>query len=134
MSNSIFSVEAPTEGKQPHMIQFLWQEYLKELEAGIEKRQQAGQLVLTLAEAARKAPATAFCAFCARYLQEHRVVENFFVDMNHGVRLSNNKSFVVCPSTDIQGTMQSEDRGVNITQGRSQAGNESIVPFDPFPI
>ena len=97
------------------------------LKAEIETRRAAGKATVDIGEALPKIPATVFAKWAAEYLRTNRVVQNFFVDENHGMLLSNNRSVVVSPGIDIRGTMQ--DAGaVGVTQGRSSPGNEGVTP------
>jgi hypothetical protein len=124
--NSGFDEIAHTQAGMPHLVQLLWDRYLEHLAKEIETRKEKGLGAVPLPEAIRRAPATHFVEFAANYLKRNRVVENFFVDENHGLRLSDNTTCVVCPGTNVQGTMQ--DAGeVGVTRGESQPGNEGVI-------
>jgi hypothetical protein len=117
----LFDPVTSTTSNLPHLMELLLAEYRTYLTSEIEKKQAAGQRTISIAEALTVAPFNNFFNFCVRYLTINRPVENFFVDMNHGLKLSNNVSVVVCPGVNPQGQM--EDSGaVNITTGLSQPG------------
>jgi hypothetical protein len=117
-----------TQGGMPHLLQYLWDAYCAYLDGLIEKRRARGaRTVKGLEEAKRAAPATHFVEWAAAHLKENRVVENFFIDANHGVRLANNACLAVCPGTEVRGSMQ-DSGAVAVTEGRSQPGNEGVTP------
>lgn len=118
-ADALFDSTQHTTSGAPHVSQFLWDRYKDHLAERIEERIAKGLATITLEEAIKKAPAVAFIKFCAGYLAEHRVVQSFFVDMNHGIQLDNNERFVICPGTEIRGTMQ-PSHSVDITESRSQ--------------
>ena len=68
-----------------------------------------------------------FLAFCDDYLTTNRVVQNFAVNSNHGVVLSNNVRCTVCPEINLSGTME-DSNAVGISSGESQPGQEGVVP------
>ena len=122
----LFDELAHTQGGMAHLLQHLWDAYVSYLREQLEERQKQGQAVVSLAEAKKKAPATHFAKWASDYLKENRVVENFFIDANHGVRLSNSVCVAICPGTAIQGTMQ--DAGaIGITEGRSQRDMNGVI-------
>lgn len=74
---------------------------------------------------AEASAADPFVAWALDYLNTNRPVENFPVDHNHGVRLTNNVRVLVCPGEDLRGT--TTDAGaVGITTGESQKGQEGV--------
>lgn len=118
-----------TQGGQPHILQFLWDEYVRFLSREIKKRKKAKQKTVELPHALKNTPATAFLAWATNYLKKNRVAEQFYVDENFGLRLTNLKSFVICPGIAIRGTMQ-DSGAVEVTHGRSQPGNDGVVKKD----
>jgi len=82
------------------------------------------------AGADKSAEVSEFLRWAHAYLSEHRPVENFAADSNHGIRLSNNVRVLVCPKMeDLRGTTQ--DAGaVSINTGQSQAGQEGVSNTD----
>lgn len=127
-SNQLFDNHAyTTGGGLPHLLELLHGEYRRFLEYEIARRRQLGQQTISLEEAMTTAPFSSFYNFCVKYLTQHRPVENFFVDMNHGLKLSNNARVVVCPGTTVQGTMQ-DSGAVGVTQGLSQPGMGGVLP------
>lgn len=129
--SDLFDSAAHTQGGLPHLMQHLWDAYCAHLSEHLEKRNAAqppGNQT-TLATAKAKAPATDFAKWATAYLAENRVAESFFIDANHGVRLSNNAMVAICPGVEIRGTMQ--DAGaVEVTHGRSQPHQQGIVGND----
>lgn len=115
-----------TQGGTPHLVQYLWDRYVSHLETQIKERAARGEPVVSLAEAKKKAPATHFATWAADYLRQNRVVEHFFIDENHGIRLSNNACVAVSPGTIIRGTMQSS-HAVEITSGLSQTDMNGVI-------
>lgn len=124
----MFDEIAHTQAGMPHLLQYVWDKYVAFLREEIEKRRGSGQKTIPIMEAIQKAPAVSFLRWGSDFLKEHRVVENFFVDMNHGIRLSNNDCIVVCPGLPVQGTMQ-DSGAVQVTEGKSQSGQEGV--FNP---
>lgn len=125
-NSPLFDDLTHTQGGMPHLMQFLWDEYTAFLKSEIEIRRQAGKATVDIAEALQKVPATVFAKWAADYLRDNRMVQNFFVDENHGIMLSNNRTVVLSPGIDIRGTMQ--DAGaVGVTHGRSNPGNDGIT-------
>jgi hypothetical protein len=91
---------------------------------------------LDLARELASAPVGAFLSWASDFLQRNRVVENFFVDFNHGVRLSNNDTLVICPGTHVPGTMQ-ECHAIAVTGSDAPGqdtleGNVSTFPSLPW--
>lgn len=123
----LFDEVMHTQGGLPHLVQHLWDAYTEHLKERLEEKKKRGEAVVTLVQAKLKAPAADFAQFCAAYLMEHRPVENFFIDSNNGVRLSNNAMVAISPGTVIQGTMQ-DSGAVSVTEGRGQKGNEGVSP------
>lgn len=128
VNNDLERMEAAKSG-YPDVVTFLEDRYREHLAEVIANRQAAGQPAANLDVALKRTSLAAFVRFARQYLNEHRVVENFFVDQNHGVRLDNGLAFVVSPMVDLGGTMQ-DSGAVGITQGRSQLGNEGVTPTD----
>jgi hypothetical protein len=126
---NLFDEVAHTQGGMPHILQYLWDAYVRYLQAEISKRRESNKPTVTVEQAVTRAPAIKFVEWAANYLQEHRVVENFYVDANHGIRLSNNDTLVISPGTNIQGTMQ-DSGAINVTEGKSQQNMEGI--FNPI--
>lgn len=127
-ANPLFDGHAyTTGGGLPHLMELLRSEYRRYLQGEIDRRQRLGQRTISLQEAMTKAPFDNFYNFCVQYLTHNRPVENFFVDMNHGLKLSNNARVVVCPGTAVQGTMQ-DSGAVGVTQGLSQPGMGGVLP------
>lgn len=119
----------PVMDNTPHLMQHLWNEYKRWLEA---KRQQllaqGLKSVLSLDEAVRKAPATSFVRFCVDYLRDQRPVELFALDANYGFRLSNNVSVALCPGIESSGPMQ-DAQAVAVTEGIGQQTVASGTTF-----
>lgn len=130
-SADMFDTTSHTQGGLPHLVQHLWDQYCLHLAAEIQKRKEAGQPALDLDAAKRRAPAAGFCKWATAYLLENRVAEGFFIDANHGVRLTNNVAVALCPGLqdDIRGTMQ-DSKAVQVTEGRSQAHQQGVVAPD----
>ncbi len=126
--SALFDEIKHTQAGMPHLLQYLWNRYVLHLQEEISKRQEAKQPTVTIQEALKRAPAISFVTWASDFLKETRVVENFFVDANHGIRLANMDAMVICPGTTIQGTMQ-ESGAIAITEGKSQADNEGV--FNP---
>lgn len=110
-----------TTGGLPTLMQVIDQALSKDIQERLERLQATGQKVMTLEQARRKVTLDMFKKFAADYLAEHRVVEVFTVDANIGLVLSNHVRCVVCPGTDVAGTMQ-DSGAIGITAGRNQAG------------
>ncbi len=122
----LFDEISHTQGGMNHLMQYLWDAYVRHLETELEARVAADKPAATLQQAKKNAPASHFAKWAADHLRENRVVENFFIDANHGVRLSNNACLAICPGTVIQGTMQ-DSGAVSVTQGRSQRDMDGVV-------
>lgn len=114
-----------SQGGVPHLLEYLWARYREFLKDELDGRAEAGKPAGTLEEALRRAPATSFVRWASDFLRDNRVVEAFFIDDNHGLRLTDNALVAVCPGVDLRGTMQ-ESRTVAITSGRSQPGLEGV--------
>jgi hypothetical protein len=123
----MFDDMAYTQGGMPHLVQFLWDEYKAHLTEEIEKRKAEGQPTKELADALPRVPAISFLQWAANYLKENRYSSHLFVDENHAVVLSNQKTFVISPGIPIRGTMQ-EAHAVNVSKGESQRGMEGVAP------
>lgn len=119
---------ARTQGGLPHLIQYLWDEYAKHLARQIEERATAGRATVDLETAKKKAPAISFCAWATDYLKENRATENYYVEGNLGIRLTNMDCVCLCPCVEVvePGTMQ-ESHAVGITQGRSRPDNNGVI-------
>lgn len=115
-----------TQQGMPHLLQFLWDEYVNFLKRETAKREKKKQKSVPLPIALKNTPATAFLAWAAKYLKKHRVGQQFYVDENLGIQLTNLRSCVICPGVTIRGTMQ-DSGAVEVTQGRSQPGNEGVA-------
>lgn len=114
-------------GGNPHLLQYLWDAYVRHLDEQIKARAVAGQKVATLDEAKRRAPAAQFLVWAAGHLKDNRTVETFFVDGNAGLRLANNVLCVVCPEGEsVRGTMQG-GVDVPITRGASGAHGDGVA-------
>jgi hypothetical protein len=126
MPDQLFDPIHHTHGAMPHLLQLLHQEYMQHL---LDRTQPgySGEEYKPVAEGSSRASLPDFMDFATGYLATNRVVENFFLDMNHGIRLSNQKSCSICPGTDVAGTMQ-DSGAVAVTQGLSQKGMEGVVP------
>lgn len=128
-NSPMFDEIAHTQGGCPHLMQYLWDKYVQYLQKKIEERRASKRPVVEIGEAIKKAPALGFVDWASKYLKENRVVQNFFVDENHGLVLSNNDNVVVCPGMPVMGTMQNSG-AIGVTEGRSREGNEGVI-FDP---
>lgn len=122
-----------TQGGAKHLLQHLLDEYVKVLNAQIEERKAAGKPTCTIDEAVAKMPMMKFLQFGKDYLTENRPVQNFFVDENVGLRLSNNANIVVSPGINVQGTMQNSG-AISVTHGVSQREQEGVLPSTNFTI
>lgn len=140
MDNNVFGVNnAPlfdsimhTQGGAPHLLQHLLDEYVKHLNEKTEERTKAGKASLPIAEALAKTPMMSFLRWAKEYLATNRPVQNFFVDENLGIRLSNNANVVLSPGVNLQGTMQ--DAGaVAVTHGQGQQ-NQDVIKTTDFKI
>jgi len=129
--SDLFDSVAHSQGGQPHLLQFLWDEYWKYLQAELDKRTRQGVAVFTLDEAKRKAPAVGFLKWATAYLAENRAAESFFLDANLGVRLTNNVAVAICPGVELRGTMQ-DANAVQVTEGRSQPHQDGIAAGPAF--
>lgn len=126
---------AHVQGGAPHLLEYLRDKYVEVLNERISLLHQQGKKTSFSSGDAvvRSGVFRDFYAFACEFLAEHRVVENFFVDANHGLVLSNNDRVVICPSVDIAGTMQ-DSGAIAVTQGRSQQGNEGVITSDSLSI
>lgn len=116
-----------TQAGLPHLMAALHDAYRRQVQNELLKRKAAGQKVRSLEEALQRAPYAHFLAFCERYLSVNRPVETFAVDMNVGMRLSNNQRVCVSPGhAQVQGMMQ-DSGAVQVTHGRSQPGLDGVV-------
>lgn len=69
-----------------------------------------------------------FLRWATNYLTANRVVENFAVDANHGIRLANNVMCTICPGEEhLHGTME-PCNAIAVIDGRSQPGLEGVQP------
>lgn len=116
-----------SQGGLPHLIEHLWSEFTKALAETRTKEEAAGVKVPPIIEITQRATATSFVKWASEYLKVFRPVENFYVDANHGLRLSNNVLCVVSPGLDVRGTMQ-EAHAIGVTHGKSQHGQDGIAP------
>lgn len=124
--SDMFDSAAHTQGGLPHIMQYLWDAYCLHLKEELEKRQAAGKMTVDLPTAKQKAPATDFARWATEHLAENRVAESFFIDANHGIRLSNNSMVAICPGVEIRGTMQ-DSNAIQVTEGRSQPHQEGVT-------
>ncbi len=124
--STLFDDIQHTQGGMPHLIQHLWDEYQKYLIEQLEERKKAKKPTVSLEEAKKKAPATHFATWASDYLKEFRPVENFFIESNCGVRLTNNMCVAISPGTVIQGTMQ-DSHSVPVTEGKSQRDMNGVI-------
>lgn len=129
----LFDPARYTTAGQPHLMQHLWSQYRAHLQAKIDERKKTHPDTVTVDEALKRATAAHFFQFCEEYLKANRPVENFFVDMNHGLVLSNNARVVVSPGYDLRGTMQ-RSGAVGVTEGVSQPGLNGVALGDGGPI
>lgn len=124
--SDMFDSASHTQGGLPHLMQHLWDAYAAYLQTELDKRAAAGKPTVTLDEAKKKAPATAFAQWATEYLAENRVAESFFIDANHGIKLANNAMVAICPGVEIRGSMQ-DSNAVPVMEGRSQPHQEGIT-------
>ncbi len=129
----LFDATKYTTAGQPHLVEHLWSQFRAWLLQNIEARKKAKKPTIEIDEAVARATAAQFMAFCVKYLAKHRPVENFFVDTNHGLVLSNNARVVVSPGVDLRGTMQGA-RAVGVTAGQSQPGLNGVSLGEDHPI
>ncbi len=122
----VFDPAKYTTAGQPHLIEHLWRQFRAWLCAQIDRRTAAGKPSIGIDEAMTRATAAQFMAFATKYLARHRPVENFFVDTNHGVVLSNGSRLVISPGVDLRGTMQGAT-AVGVTAGESQPGLNGVT-------
>lgn len=122
----LFDPAKYTTAGQPHLLEHLWAKYRAFLQTKLDELTRAGKKAADLDTAVRRAPAEHFLAFAVEYLAKNRPVENFFVDMNHGVVLSDTSRVVVSPGYDLRGTMQ-QSGAVGVTVGASQPGLDGVV-------
>lgn len=118
---------------QPHLIEHLWSQFRVWMQRQIDARKAAKKPTIDIDEAMTRATAEQFMAFATKYLAANRPVENFFVDTNHGLVLSNNARVVVSPGVDVRGTMQGA-RAVSVTDGQSQPGLNGVSLGSDRPI
>ena len=118
----LFDAASLTQGGQPHLIQFLTQEYRDYIARANEQRAQHGKEPLDAEKTLKRAQP--MLAFFEAYLKQHRPTSVFPIDMNYGIQLSNYKTFALSPGveTDFRGTTQ-ESVAVAVTHGRSQPGS-----------
>lgn len=119
MNNDPLGLHAANQS--PHLMQYLWDKYLEYLDEEIAKRAANNHGITTtdLETAKKRAPATHFVTWASEFLQQNRVVENFFTEGNNGLRLSNGEMVVVCPPGDEiggEGSMQPSN-AVAVTHG-----------------
>lgn len=128
--DELFDSMARTQGGLPHLIQFLWDAYVKErLEVAIEEKRATGKPTVDLETAKKKAPAVDFAAWATQYLTENRIMESFYIDGNVGLRLTTMQCVAVCPGINEEvapGSMQ-ESNAIGITQGRSRPDNNGVI-------
>lgn len=115
-----------TTAGQPHLVEHLWGKYRQHLQELIDERKKTKPDTVSVEEALKRATAMHFMAFCTKYLMDARPVENFFVDMNHGVVLSDTSRVVISPGFDLRGTMQGAG-AVGVTAGATQPGLQGVV-------
>src|ERR1019366_8357843 len=91
-TDPFFNEATHTQGNMPHLLQYLFDKYVGHLQRLIAERSEThkNEDVISIEEVIKKIPAVNFVKFASNFLKEHRVVENFFCDSNHGLRLSNN--------------------------------------------
>lgn len=129
----LFDSAQHTQGGNPHILQYLFQEFAKHVAAQIEERKKNKKPTVELSAAMAKMPMTRFLTWAKQHLTEVRPVNTFFLDENIGVRLSNNRNIAISPGIEIRGTMQNAG-AVAVTRGASQEGNEGVVQTDDFSI
>lgn len=114
--SQLFSEDVTPAGV-PHLLQFLWQQYIAALTNGTK---------LTAAEIERNlqfVSAVAFATWCADYLRQNRAANTFFVEANQGITLTNHLSFVISPGdAAVPGSMQ-EAAAIGVTTGAGNPGD-----------
>lgn len=116
-----------TQAGHKHLLQHLWDLYVAHMKETIEARKQKGERVLSIERAVHVAPAMNFVEWAAAYLLENRYAENFYVDENIGLRLTNDDHVVLCPGiATIQGSMQ-DANAIEVTTGEDKKSPKGIV-------
>lgn len=126
-SSFAISQSADPLGGSDNLIQHLWDQFvLLYLKPKIEDMEAQGKPTVDLETAKKKTPATVFLNWAFEYLTNNRVTESFYVEANHGVRLTNGASVVICPGGGEQrGTMQ-DSVAIAITEGLDRPGNPQM--------
>jgi hypothetical protein len=115
-SDMIFKQGSADDSTHPHLLQYLWDLYVKHLEEMLEEKQRQHVKVVDIETAQKKAPARDFVQWASNYLDNNRAISGFFVDGNHGIKFSDSSRVVVCPTSGdkLHGTMQ-DSNAVSIT-------------------
>lgn len=122
-----FDSTSHTQAGLKHLLQHLWDCYVEFLKEQIEEKKGKGEKVVTIEKAILLAPAKSFFAWASDYLLENRYAENFYVDDNIGLRLTNNDHIVLCPGiAAIQGSMQ-DANAVEVTKGGDGRSPKGVV-------
>jgi hypothetical protein len=124
--NPMFNSVAHTQAGMPHITAHLLAEYREWVNQANLTRQGQGQTPVDPEEQIRAAQP--LLDFFENYLKVNRPVQNFPVDMNVGMMLSNNKRICISPGIEgIQGSMQEDSGAIGITDGQSQPGQEGVI-------
>lgn len=131
--DDIFGSGTEDQAGPPDLLRHLWKVYAKDIKKRLRLRAKEGKSTVTLEQALKLAPAADFVKFARSYLNKHRVVENFPDDANHGVKLSNDSTCVICPRINVRGTMQGTAAHA-ITPGLDRAGRKGTRSGGSVPI
>ncbi len=108
------------QGSVPDLLTYLLAAYKAQLQRRIDERvvQSGPASVRTLDEALTHAPVLDFMRFALEFLAENRPAETFPVDANIEIRLSNGDLVLICPGTQLSGTMQASHSVQIAAQGK----------------
>lgn len=115
---TMFDAKSHTQGNMPHLLQYLWDNYL----AYLAKTNGDKKIDET------KIKAIDFMMWAITQLQTTRAIESFFIDGNVGIKLTNNTTLAISPGVDIRGSMQ-ESGYVPVTDNDDDTdhSNKSII-------
>ncbi len=111
----------------PTLLEHLKKVFLARLEKRLEaeraRTNKDAPTKMDVLDVFRRCSPLLFLEFCDEYLKTNRITETFAVDSNVGVVLSDLSRCVICPGTEVDGTML--DAGaVAITEGRAARNKE----------
>ncbi len=123
--NPMFNPVAHSQAGMPHLIDYLKTQYRAHIQWMNETRAQQGQ-ALGDPEATIRA-AQPVLDFFESFLNTHRPIQIFPIDMNYGIVLDNNDRVALCPGAkNIQGSMQ-DSGAISITENLTHPGQDGVV-------